>query len=137
MPRTTPISEIMTTPVRTVSIDANLSEARQVMNEDDIHHVAVVDGDTLMGIITSTDLVRIYRKAGGGEGKDVDEVLDRASTVSAAMSTDLVTIRKDDSVERAVDLVADGAIHSVLVVDDRERLVGIVTVLDLLDFLGG
>ena len=49
----------------------------------------------------------------------------------------VVTLRADDPVERAVDLIADGSVHSVLVLDAARRLVGIVTDTDLLDYLCG
>jgi CBS-domain-containing membrane protein len=51
------------------------------------------------------------------------------------MSTELATIRSDENAEAAVDLIASGAIHSVLVLDRAERLVGIVTDTDLLEYL--
>jgi len=48
-----------------------------------------------------------------------------------------VTVQAGDSVEQAIERIADGTIHSVLVLDEGRRLVGIVTDTDLLDYLCG
>jgi CBS domain-containing membrane protein len=135
MTRKTPISEIMTSPVRTVPVDASLRAVRRVLTREGIHHVPVVEGATLVGIVSSRDLLRVYR-AGRAEGSDdADALLDRGATVAEIMSTDLATIRSDESVETAIDRIASGRIHSVLVIDREDRLLGIVTDTDLLDYL--
>lgn len=135
MSRKTPISDLMTTHVRTLSIDAKLSEARRALTTERIHHLPIVENGILVGMISSRDLVRILREAKAGGSESVDEILDRCSSVAKLMSSDLVTVRADDSVERAIELIADGSIHSALVLDASRHLVGIVTDTDLLDYL--
>jgi CBS domain-containing protein len=135
MPRKTPISELMTTHVHTLDVGAKLSEVRRVLTKQRVHHVPIVDDGVLVGMVSSRDLVRILHAAKAGAGESVDETLDRSSTVAKLMSSDLVTVRSDESVEQAVERIADGSIHSVLVLDAGGRLVGIVTDTDLLDYL--
>jgi CBS domain-containing protein len=135
MSRTTPISHLMTSRVRSLGIDAKLSEVRQLLKRENFHHVPIVDGERLVGIVSSRDLIRVLRDAEPDASLGVDEQLDLSSTVGRVMSRDLVTVLADESVELAIDLIADGRIHSVLVVDESERLVGIVTDADLLDYL--
>ena len=86
----------------------------------------------LVGIISSRDLVSFYRSVRAGEMKPADADDRRAKHL---MQTELVTMRSDDSVERAIDLLADGAIHSVLVLDADDALAGITTNVDLLEYL--
>ncbi len=136
MPRSTPISDVMTKHVLAVGVDAKLSEVRQLLTGEDIHHVPVVEGRRPVGIISSRDLVQLVREAGASQaGLGIDDLLDRAGNLSEVMTRDLVTMRSDEAVDRAIDLIADGSIHSVLVVDLDHRLVGIVTDTDLLDYL--
>ena len=135
MTQSTPISELMTSPVRTVAVDAKLSEVRRALTHGNFHHVPVVNGDKLVGIVSSRDLLRVYRESGSKASGKADDLLDRGATVAEIMSTDLVVIRSHESVETAIGLIASGAIHSVLVLDREERLVGIVTDTDLLDYL--
>jgi len=129
------ISRIMTSGVRSLGVDASLSEVRHLLKSEGCHHVPIVDGDRLAGMISSRDLVRVLRDAVPVASLDVDELLDRSARLGEVMSRDLVTMRSDDPVERAIDLIADGRLHSVLVVDEDGRLVGIVTDADLLDYL--
>jgi CBS domain-containing membrane protein len=133
MVRTTPVSKIMTTEVRTASLGDKLSDVRHLMVEGRFHHMPIVDGDKLVGILSARDLIRISRSKSRPEAAGAD--LDAASTIAESMQTELVTIRIDDSIERAIDLLSDGAIHSVLVLDRDERLAGIVTNVDILDYL--
>jgi CBS domain-containing protein len=91
--------------------------------------VPILDGDQLVGIISSRDLVRVYRRE-REEGPSAE-----APTVAGTMQRELVTLRVDQSVDRAIDLLADGAIHSVLVLDEEDRLAGIATNIDLLEYL--
>jgi CBS domain-containing protein len=135
MPRKTPISELMTTRVQTLDVGAKPSEARRVLSEQRVHHVPIVDDGVLVGIVSSRDLVRILRSTPAAGSESVDEVLDRSGDVGQVMSTELVTLRSDASVEDAIERIAAGAVHSVLVLDADRRLVGIVTDTDLLDYL--
>jgi CBS domain-containing membrane protein len=135
MPRKTPISELMTSRVQTLDVGAKPSEARRVLSEQRVHHVPIVDDGVLVGIVGSRDLVRILRSTPAGASESVDEVLDRSGDVAQVMSTELVTLRSDASVEDAIECIAAGAVHSVLVLDADRRLVGIVTDTDLLDYL--
>jgi CBS domain-containing protein len=137
MSRRATVSELMTKRVRTLGVDAKLSEARRALSEERIHHLPVVEGGKLVGVLSSRDLVRILREAKAGGAQDVDAILDRTASVREAMTPVLVALRPDDPVERAVDLISDGTIHSLLVLDEQRRLVGIVTDTDLLDYLCG
>lgn len=125
----------MTSPVRTVAVDAKLSEVRRTLTQGNFHHVPVVDGHRLVGIISSRDLLRVYRESVANASGSADDMIDRGATVAKIMSTDLVTISSDESVDTAIDLIASGTIHSVLVLDREDRLAGIVTDTDLLDYL--
>jgi CBS domain-containing protein len=114
----------MTSRIRTVDVSKSLSAVRDLVSAEKFHHVPILDGTELVGIISSRDLVQVYRH------RDSDE-----PSIADTMSTDLTTIRVDDKVERAINELADGDIHSILVLDAEERLVGIVTNIDLLDYL--
>jgi CBS domain-containing membrane protein len=135
MSRKTPISELMTTQVHTLEVGAKLSEVRRMLTEQRVHHVPIVAEGVPVGMVSSRDLVRILRAAKPAAGASIDETLDRSSTVAKVMSSELVTVGADESVERAIESIADGSVHSVLVLDAGRRLVGIVTDTDLLDYL--
>jgi CBS domain-containing protein len=116
MPKHTPIAEVMTTRLCTADVGDTLETVRAMMVRESIHHVPILEGRKLAGIISSRDLVQTYRKA----RSDGDATTPEDATVASLMQRNVVTMRSDENVERALDLLAAGAIHSVLVLDADE-----------------
>jgi CBS domain-containing protein len=56
-PASTPVRDVMTTPVLRCRTDARLEECRALMTERRIRHLPVADGDELHGIITTGDIL--------------------------------------------------------------------------------
>jgi CBS domain-containing protein len=56
-PAVTPVSEVMTGNVVTASADQAIAECRALMSSRRIRHVPVQDGATLVGVITSGDIL--------------------------------------------------------------------------------
>jgi CBS domain-containing protein len=54
----TPVREIMTRSVKTVTPDHTLDECMQIMTESRIRHLPVVERDTVVGIVSIGDMVR-------------------------------------------------------------------------------
>jgi CBS domain-containing protein len=54
----TPVSDIMTREVVTVTPDQNVSECMRIITEHRIRHLPVVEGDKLLGIVSIGDLVK-------------------------------------------------------------------------------
>ncbi len=135
MKRKDPISAVMTQEVKTVQVDAPLSAVRRMFMPKHFHHVPILDGDKLVGIISARDMMRLSYEAYGSNEQDIDDSLDARHTVCEIMQTELVTMCSDELVGHAVDILGDGAIHSVLIVDPEGAFVGIVTNIDLLEYL--
>ena len=57
-PETTRVADIMTAEVLTTGIDRNIDECMMLMTEKRIRHLPVVDGDTVLGIISIGDLMK-------------------------------------------------------------------------------
>lgn len=135
MPRKTLISEVMTREVVTIDVRAAMSEVREILTTQKFHHLPVVDGDSLVGIISTNDLIRVMQKLPGATSDDLNDTLDRSASIGETMRSDLFTMRSDETVEHAIDLLASGERHSLLIVDREEALAGIVTNIDLLEYL--
>ena len=138
MPRKTLVSTVMTHKVQTLDVTQKLSSVRHALIANEFHHMPIMDGERLVGIVSWRDLVRAYRSdrdENASDALDIDGSLDRNSTVADIMTTDLVTVRDDDPLDRAIDEIADAHIHSVLVLDSDERLVGILTDKNIIEFL--
>jgi IMP dehydrogenase len=108
-------SGIILNPV-TVRPSQSLREALGVMRAHDVSGVPVTEGNSAVGILTSRD-IRFE--------KNLDQ------PVSALMTTELVTVPPSCSQERARELLHEHRIEKLLVVD-QGKLVGLITIKDLL-----
>lgn len=108
-------SGIILNPV-TVRPSQSLREALSVMREHDVSGVPVVEGESPVGILTARD-IRFE--------KNLDQ------PVSSLMTTKLVTVTADCKPEEARELLHKHRIEKLLVVE-RGKLVGLITIKDLL-----
>jgi IMP dehydrogenase len=95
----------------------SLRAALEVMREHDISGVPVVEGDRPVGILTARDI-------------RFEQNLDQP--VSALMTRDLVTVPPGVSVDEAKRLLHKHRIEKLLVVDGDGKLVGLITIKDIL-----
>ncbi len=59
IPLSTPLSEVMTKPLLAVGPNQTVWEAADIMKNMEIHRVAVQEGNKIIGMVTTTDLVKI------------------------------------------------------------------------------
>jgi CBS domain-containing protein len=116
------VKDVMTTSVVYLSSQTSLAEAARTMREQDIGDIVVADGSSLAGVVTDRDIV--VRAV--AENRDPD-----ATTVGEIMTRDLVTVRPEDTIQQAALMMRDRAIRRLLVCDDSEGLVGVVSIGDL------
>jgi CBS domain-containing protein len=116
--------EIMTEGVHTVSADLAADEAWETMSRNRIHHLVAMRGQEIAGVLSDRD-------AGGRSGAAV-----RAGrTVADLMTPQVVTAAPADTIRSLANLMRGRTIGCVPIVD-RRRLVGIVTLADLLRVIG-
>lgn len=110
----------MTTPARTVRPDARAGEVMKLLEERAISAVPVVDDDRLIGIVSSTDLVRAL-------AADTD----RSVTAADVMTAPVVVATPDEPLDHAAWRLVAARVHR-LVVTENERPVGILSARDIL-----
>lgn len=135
MTRNDPITSLMTADPETVDVGQKLSEARRLMAEKRFHHVPVVSGRKLVGLLSANDMMRLSISAYGADEQTVDAMLDAQFSIQQVMTTALFTVHREETVRHAADKLRGGAFHSLPVVDDDGNLVGIVTSTDLIQYL--
>ncbi|MHB1024219.1 MAG: CBS domain-containing protein [Desulfobacteria bacterium] len=122
------VGKRMTRNPKTVSPDDPLSLAAGILREHRFHHLPVVEGGRLVGILSDTDLrnasFAVPVEAGGGAAGD--------RPVREAMRTEVWSVTPDDSVEDAL-LILTREKFGALPVLSGDRLVGIITRADLLN----
>ena len=115
------ISEVMTREVATIRADQSAQEAASFMLSGDAGSIPVTDGDRLVGMITDRDIA--VRGVAKGHGPD--------TPVRELMTSGLVCARLDDEVEEVAMRMSDAQVRRLPVIDESERLVGIVSLGDL------
>ncbi len=118
------LGEIMTKPVRTVSTADPADDAFQLMRLHRVHHLVVVEGKQVVGIVSDRDL-------GGPRGASVR----RGLTVGELMTRDVVTAPPDLTERQAANLLRGRSIGCLPIVENGKP-VGIVTITDMLEILG-
>ncbi len=61
-PKTIKVSSVMTKPIITVERDEPLAKASLLMEKNRIRHIAVMDNEKIVGMLSIKDLERYYRK---------------------------------------------------------------------------
>jgi acetoin utilization protein AcuB len=117
-------AEIMTKDVQTVPASMPAAQAWELMRRKRIHHLVVAAGSEIVGVLSERD-------AGGRSGSS----LRARSSVAGLMTTAVVTVAPDATIRKIANLMRGRTIGCVPVVQGR-RLMGIVTISDLLDLLG-
>jgi CBS domain-containing membrane protein len=130
-----PVSNIMSSQIQTVHTAQKVSDVYRLLTENKIHHVPVVDGNALVGVISSTDMMKLSLDAYGTPDAANTEYLDSQFSIPDIMTTDLITVGHDDSIRLAAEKLSVGTYHSLPVIGSDDQLVGIVTTTDLVNYL--
>jgi acetoin utilization protein AcuB len=112
----------------TIESEQNCRWALQVMSAADIGRLPVLAGDRLVGIVTEQD---IRRRAPALGTQEAEEVLLANVNVGGVMSCFPVTVAADASIAEATTMILAHDV-STLPVIEKGRLVGILTLRDLL-----
>jgi CBS domain-containing protein len=118
----TTVADVMTRGVRSMSPQDTVVLAAQAMDELNVGVIPVCEGDKLVGMVTDRDIV-------------VRGVAQQADTKSLkladVMSTNVRCARQDDDVDDVLSEMAETQIRRMPVVDEQERLVGILSIGDI------
>lgn len=133
MKKRTPVSKIMTPDPISINLTHKISDAVKVFKERNIHHIPVVSGEKLIGMISKTDIERISFVNGLSDDKASTAVYDMLN-IEQVMTKQLETVKADDQVREAAELLAKGKYHALPVTKDG-ALAGIVTTTDVINFM--
>ena len=116
------VKDVMTKSPEVVAPEASLIDAAQTMRSLDVGVVPVCESDRLVGVVTDRDIV--VRAA--AEGKDPTKCL-----VADAMSAGVSYCFEDDDLVHATRIMEDKQVRRLPVLNQKKRLVGIVSLGDL------
>lgn len=135
MKRNEPVSKIMSTQVASVHHGDPISKVRQLVRERGVHHIPVVSGDQLVGMIAFSDILRVsFGDAFQTDERTVDATLDHTLKLEDIMAKKPVSLQDSATIREAAEILARGDFHSIPIVNGT-KLVGIVTSTDLIQYL--
>lgn len=134
--RGTPLADVMVYPVITLQLHDRSSLVDTLMKHHPIHHLPVLEGEVLRGLIAQRDLYRGMLSAlYYDDERDVHAFLDDFTDVPSLMTADPLTLGPGDTLGDAIQLMLEHKVGCIPIVDERNRLLGILTDSDLLRIL--
>ncbi|MFF8024569.1 CBS domain-containing protein [Streptomyces sp. NPDC007896] len=140
------VGSVMATEVVTARYGTPFKEVARLLTEHRISGLPVIDeDDKVLGVISETDLMvrqagvpepyetpRRFRFTGLTRGARREAAKGHARTAGQPMSVPPVTVHADETIAEAARTMARSRVERLPVVDDEDRVVGIVTRRDLI-----
>jgi CBS domain-containing protein len=121
----------MTKDVITIAPETSLKEAHDIMNQKHIRRLPVVAHSKAVGIVTLGDIRGAEpSKASSLSVWEMNDLLAKLK-VSEIMTRNPATIQQSASIGDAAKIMLEKKFSSLPVVDEAERLVGIITESDI------
>ncbi len=118
------VRAVMTSDVITLTPENTLGDARKIMLAKHIHHLPVLDGKKLVGLVSSWDIFKL--------GQSVAEY--ENTPVTQLMVTHIAALEPDQHLGAVAEVLKEHLFHAVPIVNDDKELVGIVTSTDLIRY---
>jgi CBS domain-containing protein len=130
-----PVKDWMTEAPVTVEVDVRVVDAYNLMMQRGIRRLPVVSNDRLVGIVTVGDLREARPSPATSLSLYELNYLLAKLTVGQVMTHTPITVAPDTSVREAARLMMDEKVGGLPVVDENQRLVGIITESDIFRLL--
>ncbi len=104
------------------SAETPISEVAKMMQKDDIGAIPVGKDDKLIGMITDRDIALRVVAEGRNPAK---------TTAEEVMTKGIIYCRTNETVEDAIHLMDQKKIRRLPVIDDKKRLVGMLSMGDI------
>lgn len=126
------IDSIMSKRVVTIGFDDTLATVKHIFDEAKFHHLLVVEGDRLHGVVSDRDLLRAMSPFIGSTVESARDLNTLNKRVHQIMSRQPVTLRPEAGIADAIALFLTHQISCIPIVDELFRPVGIVSWRDVL-----
>ena len=126
MTSSTTVSEVMTKEPHTVGAEQTVSFAKALMTSNRIRHLPVLHGGQIVGIVSDRDLMLVEAV----EGTKAAEI-----PLKDVCLGEVFTAQPSTTLKEVASAMARDGLGSTVVTDDRGKVVGILTTVDICRFL--
>ena len=135
MIRKAPISMIMTENVITLNKDDKLEKAEKLFKRYGIRHIPVVQDNVIVGMLSYSDLLRLsFADVTDANDSAADVMVYNMFTIEQVMKKSIVCVSPSKSIKEVAEILAKREFHALPVVNNN-KLIGIVTTTDLINYL--
>ncbi len=132
------IENVMTTEVISLAPDDVMEKVRDIFDHYSIHHIPVVDSyRKVVGIISREDYYKIlhgFSLFKAQQSEVYNNAILRSLLVGEVMTRQVARLSPEDSLQVAADYFRENMFHAIPIVDENDRLVGILTTYDLINY---
>lgn len=121
------VQDIMSPEPVTVGMDDDLQRVKDLFELYRFHHLLVLSGDKLVGVISDRDLLRASSPFIGRASERPQDVATLNRRVHQIMTRNLVVVAPETPVEEAARLMLDKRVSCLPVLAAEGQLLGIVT----------
>ena len=125
------VDRYMTEAVLSLDVDQPAGEVLRLLAGYPVHHLPVVKGEKVVGIISAADVAKLEAFL-PRSGQARAEYLSQHMQIATIMRKPALTVRPQTTLLEAARTMATNAVHALPVVDDQERLLGIITTTDIM-----
>lgn len=133
MPYNTSISAIMNENPFFIEITDSVKKAEELMETENISHIPVVEQNKFIGLITKESLNE-YQKKKMYDPDDAEEEQNLITDYRHLLDKNVHLIYSDDSLLKALNIIAKYKVNFLVVVDWNHNLIGVVNWYDILLF---
>ena len=125
------VLHLMTEPALAIDIREPAGAVLQQFAAYPVHHMPVVDGRQVVGMLSSADLMKLDAFL-PRKGEAAVEYLNRHMSIAKLMRRPAICVGAHQTVADAASLMASNGIHALPVVDVHNQLLGIITTTDIM-----
>ena len=129
-------SELMSTNLVVVQMDDHLGKLKAIFEETRFHHLLVVEGERLYGIISDRDLLKSLSPNIGTMAATTKDMASLNKKAHQIMTRRPIFLREDATIDDAISIFNQNKISCIPIVDNTEAPFGIISWRDIMREIG-
>lgn len=128
------VKDIMSTKLITLHPKDKMERVKEIFDQYRIHHIPIIIGNDIIGIISKSDYLRIQGIAKNSYDEFIREKVLKTMPVENYMHSEIIVCDPETPLQNIINLFLENEIRCIPVVKN-ESLLGLITPMDLLKYL--